>query len=86
MTNAINTVQDEDLAGSWKQLTPYGWSHPAGWTIGRYAVDGASKFMLWEGTSHRGIFSDLSAAIQGHAELTAVGGAKVASTAKAASG
>ncbi|PNE59812.1 hypothetical protein A8H39_01305 [Paraburkholderia fungorum] len=46
----------------WKQDSPYGWTHPAGWTIGRYIVSGVSHFMLWQGREHRGNFGSLEAA------------------------
>lgn len=46
----------------WKQDSPYGWTHPAGWTIGRYVVSGVSCFMLWQGRDHRGKFDTLETA------------------------
>lgn len=33
----------------WKQDSEYGWSHPTGWNIGRYIVNGTPVFMLWHG-------------------------------------
>ncbi|WP_181154692.1 hypothetical protein [Burkholderia multivorans] len=33
----------------WKQDSEYGWSHPSGWNIGRYIVNGTPVFMLWHG-------------------------------------
>ncbi|MGF6637233.1 hypothetical protein [Paraburkholderia tuberum] len=50
----------------WKQDSPYGWSHPSGWTIGRYVVAGVPRFMLWEGRDHRGNFDSLDAAQAQH--------------------
>lgn len=57
----------------WKQDSAYGWSHPTGWTIGRYIVGGRETFMLWHGNEIQGQFPTLEAAQAKHRELEAFG-------------
>ncbi|HUO61592.1 MAG TPA: hypothetical protein VMU24_13050 [Candidatus Acidoferrales bacterium] len=54
----------------WKQEGEYGWSHPTGWTIGRYILNGVPRFMLWQGRDNRGRFDSLALAQQQHETLT----------------
>lgn len=53
----------------WRQDSDYGWSHPGGWTIGRYVVDGTAVFELWHGGVTQGRFDDLEAAKLRHGEM-----------------
>lgn len=53
----------------WKQDSAYGWSHPSGWTIGRYVVNGVPTFMLWHGAETQGQFNTLELAKARHGEL-----------------
>ena len=53
----------------WKQDSEYGWSHPTGWNIGLYIVNGTPVFMLWHGGETQGRFDNLEAAQRRHAEL-----------------
>jgi hypothetical protein len=59
-------MSDPNAQTEWKQESPYGWSHPSGWSIGRYTVFGVSHFMLWQGREHRGKFDSLEAAQAHH--------------------
>jgi hypothetical protein len=59
-------MSDAASETEWKLESPYGWSHPSGWTIGRYVVAGVSHFMLWQGRDHRGKFNSLEAAQAQH--------------------
>lgn len=40
----------------WTELNPYAIAHPDGWTIAKYAVAEAWKYMLWQGNAMKGVF------------------------------
>ena len=61
-----NDMSELATIGEWKQDSEYGWSHPAGWTIGRYLVNGLSRFMLWQGREHKGRFDSFEDAVKQH--------------------
>jgi hypothetical protein len=63
-------MSDVVAQAEWKQDSLYGWSHPSGWTIGRYVASGVSHFMLWQGREHRGNFESLEAAQARHRSET----------------
>ncbi|WP_020201318.1 hypothetical protein [Cupriavidus sp. WS] len=51
----------------WKQDTAYSWSHPSGWTIARYVVNGVSRYMLWKGRESQALLDTLEDAQRQHA-------------------
>ena len=53
----------------WKQDSEYGWSHPTGWTIARYIVNGVPTFMLWHGGETQGKCNSLAEAKERHAKI-----------------
>jgi len=53
----------------WKQDSEYGWSHPTGWTIARYIVNGVPTFMLWHGGETQGKCNSLDEAKKRHVEI-----------------
>jgi hypothetical protein len=59
-------MSEPSTIGEWKQESEYGWSHPSGWAIGRYLVNGISRFMLWQGHETKGRFDSFSDAVNQH--------------------
>ncbi|WP_186027448.1 hypothetical protein [Burkholderia gladioli] len=56
------------IALGWHVVSPYGYSHPSGWTIGRYRTDGVWETVLWEGTHIHGRFKNPLTAARHHAK------------------
>jgi len=51
----------------WTAAGDYGWSHPTGWTIGRYVVNGTPRFLLWQGQKVVDRFESFDEAVKHHA-------------------
>ncbi len=61
------------VALGWQVVSPYGYSHPSGWTIERSKIDGEWKTHMWKGRHIHDRFSSPEAAAACHADLTQSG-------------
>ncbi|MEQ5844341.1 MULTISPECIES: hypothetical protein [Paraburkholderia] len=53
----------------WQTINTYGYTHPTGWTIGNYCLNGTWESILWDGKLvHARLASPLAAA-RCHADL-----------------
>lgn len=55
------------VALGWQVVSPYGYSHPAGWTIERCSINGEWKTLLWNGPHIYDRFATPLAAAEHHA-------------------
>lgn len=53
----------------WQTINTYGYTHPTGWSIGRYRVSNEWITVLWDAREIHKRFSSPFAAAQYHAEL-----------------
>ncbi|WP_186043949.1 hypothetical protein [Burkholderia gladioli] len=55
------------VALGWQVVSPYGYSHPSGWTIERCKIDGQWRTLLWKGLHIYDRFKSPLAAAEHHA-------------------
>lgn len=55
------------VALGWQVVSPYGYSHPSGWTIERCSINGEWRTLLWNGPHIYDRFATPLAAAEHHA-------------------
>ncbi|WP_186138388.1 hypothetical protein [Burkholderia gladioli] len=55
------------VALGWQVVSPYGYSHPSGWTIERCSINGEWRTLLWKGQHIYDRFETPLAAAEHHA-------------------
>lgn len=55
------------VALGWQVVSPYGYSHPSGWTIERCCINGEWRTLLWNGPHIYDRFATPLAAAEHHA-------------------
>jgi hypothetical protein len=53
----------------WIKESEHCMSHPSGWTIAKYNVNGVPVYMLWQGDASQGKFDSARDAMRRHSEL-----------------
>ncbi|WP_186117742.1 hypothetical protein [Burkholderia gladioli] len=61
------------VALGWQVVSPYGYSHPSGWTIEDIRTDGKWQTLLWKGKHIQDRFDSPLAAANHHAAIISAG-------------
>ncbi|MCM2547246.1 hypothetical protein [Burkholderia glumae] len=62
------------IALGWQVVSPYGYSHPSGWTIEAIRTNGKWQTLLWKGRHIHDRFRRPLDAARAHADLVKPGG------------